>query len=282
MIQKIFHRRLRDFLVAGREKNKLRLEREIQSIIDEGEENGLIDQNSGEMIQSILEFRETVVREVMVPRTAMIAVRNDAGIEEIIELIALHGHTRMPVYNGSLDDIVGILNVKDLLKFWSHQITVKDLIGNLRRPYYIPETKSVHLLLPEFKHNKYHMAIVIDEYGGTSGLVTLEDLLEEIVGEIHDEHDIDERVIVDLPDGDALVDSRIETEVIEEHFNVKLPEGKYETLAGFILHLIKRIPEPGEKIVYGPLEMVIEVADERTIKKVRIIRKDTGGNAKHE
>jgi CBS domain containing-hemolysin-like protein len=233
------------------------------------------------MIQSILDFRETVVREVMVPRTEMIAVPGDAGIEEIIEQITTHGHTRMPVYRNNLDNIVGILNVKDLLRFWSRPISEEDLIANLRKPYYIPETKNIHQLLPELKHNKHHMAIVIDEYGGTSGLVTLEDLLEEIVGEISDEHDIDERAMIDSPDGSTMADGRVEIEEIEEHFNLEIPEGKYETLAGFILHLIKRIPGPGETIQYDNMQMTIESTDERTIKKVRI-RKTATPEAAHE
>lgn len=281
VIQRSLIRKVKDIFGADRAKDKLRLEREIQSIIDEGEENGLIDQNSGEMIQSILDFRETVVREVMVPRTEMIAVPSDAGIEEIVEQITSHGHTRMPVYRNNLDNIVGILNVKDLLRFWSRPISEEDLLASLRKPYYIPETKSIHQLLPELKHNKHHLAIVIDEYGGTSGLVTLEDLLEEIVGEISDEHDIEERSLIDYPDGSTLADGRVEIEQIEEHFQLEIPEGKYETLAGFILHLIKRIPQTGEKIHHKDIEMTIESADERSIKKVRI-KKISPPEAPHE
>jgi CBS domain containing-hemolysin-like protein len=226
------------------------------------------------MIQSILEFRQTVVREVMVPRTEMIAVPSSAGIEEIIDQITTHGHTRMPVFRNNLDNIIGILNVKDLLRFWSRPVSEEDLVTNLRKPYFIPETKNIQLLLPEFKQNKQHMAIVIDEYGGTSGLVTLEDLLEEIVGEIADEHDVDEKIIIDLPDGAILANGRVEIEEIEERFQVEIPAGKYETLAGFILHLVKKIPPPGEIIRYDSLEMTIDSADERMIKKVRIRKMD--------
>ena len=234
------------------------------------------------MIQSILDFRQTVVREVMVPRTEMIAVPSDAGIEEIIDQVAAHGHTRMPVFHDNLDNIIGILNVKDMLRFWSRPVTAEDLVANLRKPYFIPETKNIHLLLPEFRQNKQHMAIVIDEYGGTSGLVTLEDLLEEIVGEIADEHDDDEKIMVDLPDGSTLANGRVEIEEIEERFQVEIPEGKYETLAGFILHLIKKIPPPGEVIRYDSLEMTVDAADERMIKKVRIRKMGNPEGARHE
>jgi CBS domain containing-hemolysin-like protein len=248
------------------------LEKEIQSIIDAGAEDGLIDPQSGEMIQSILEFRDTVVREVMIPRTEMVAIPSDAPVEEIIDLITRYGHTRIPVYSGSIDNIVGILNVKDLLKFWSKPIARGDILSILRKPYYIPETKNTHLLLHELKQRKHHLAVVIDEYGGTSGLVTLEDLIEEIVGEIHDEHDTQDGDIAELPDGYILVDGRTDIEKIEDHFGVTFPEGKYETLGGMILHAIGKIPVTGETIKIEQFEMIIESADERSIKKVKMKR----------
>jgi CBS domain containing-hemolysin-like protein len=256
-----------------------RLEREIQSIVDDGEEKGLLDEQSGDMIENILAFRDTVVREVMIPRTEMVAVSSQATVEEILESIRLHGHTRMPVYQGNIDNIVGVMNVKDLLKFWSKPLGENDILQVLRKPYYIPETKNTHILLHELRQRKHHMAIVIDEYGGTSGLVTLEDLIEEIVGEIHDEHDSREGRIVPLADGFYLLDGRVEVEEIEEHFQVKLPRGKYETVSGLILHHIMRIPEPGETIVIEPFEIVIESADERTIRKIRM-RKTPGEHGK--
>ncbi len=266
--------RIRKFFSAGTpDEDQSRLEEEIQSIIDAGEEKGLIDAQSGAMIESILEFRETLAREVMIPRTDILAIQTKAPIEEIVELIIQHGHTRIPVYSGSIDNIIGILNVKDLLKFWSRPIRQEDILSILRKPYFIPETKNIHLLLHELKEKKLHMAIVIDEYGGTSGLVTLEDLIEEIVGEIRDEHDQEEEKFVDLPDGYTLVDSRVEIEVFEQHFGVEIIPGKYETLGGFILDTLKRIPMTGDVIHHDGLEMVIASADERSIKKVRVRKK---------
>jgi CBS domain containing-hemolysin-like protein len=262
--------RLMSFFGSGKEREQSRLEEEIQSIIDEGEEKGLIDEKSGEMIQSILEFRDTVAREVMIPRTDIVAIPSDAPIAEIIDQVIRHGYTRMPVYDGSVDNIIGVLNVKDLLRLWSMPVGEADLKPLLRKPYFIPETKSIHLLLHELKGERQHMAIVIDEYGGTAGLVTLEDLIEEIVGEIRDEHEAEESDFTALPDGYALVDSRLEIEKIEERFGVNLPEGKYETLAGFILHLIRKIPLTGDVIRHDELEMVIASADERSIKKVKM------------
>jgi CBS domain containing-hemolysin-like protein len=253
-----------------KERDASRLEDEIQAIIDAGEEEGLIDPQSGEMIQSILEFRDTIAREVMIPRTEIVAISAGAKIEDIMELICRHGHTRMPVYRENIDHIIGVVNVKDLLNFWSQPVTEKEFLSILRKPYYIPETKNISQLLHELKQKKYHMAIVIDEYGGTSGLVTLEDLIEEIVGEIHDEHDTEELGIVDQPDGYTLVDGRVEIEQLEEHFGVTFGEGKYETLGGLILNAIKRIPATGETVTVDDFEMVIAAADERTIKKVRM------------
>jgi CBS domain containing-hemolysin-like protein len=259
-------------------KDQDQLEKEIQSIIDAGEEKGLLDAQSGEMIQSILEFRETVVREVMIPRTEIVAIRIDATIEEIVELIARYGHTRMPVYSESVDNIIGILNVKDLVQYWSKPVTQADLMAILRKPYYIPETKNTHQLLHELKPQKHHMAIVIDEYGGTSGLVTLEDLIEEIVGDIRDEYDTQNEDMVDLPDGYTLADGRIEIEELERRFGVTFEEGKYETLGGLILHETMKIPVTGEKFQIAGFDMVIEAADERSIKKVKLrkIDQETG------
>jgi len=263
-------------------KNQDQLEKEIQSIIDVGEEKGLLDAQSGEMIQSILEFRDTVVREVMIPRTEMVAIKIDSTIEEILDLITRYGHTRIPVYSESVDNIVGILNVKDLVKFWSKPVAEADLLAILKKPYYIPETKNTHLLLHELKQQKHHMAIVIDEYGGTSGLVTLEDLIEEIVGEIRGEHDAKKEDLIELPDGYTLVDGRLEIEELERHFDVAFEEGKYETLGGLILHEIKKIPVTGESFSIGGFEMKIEAADERSIKKVKLRKTEAGAKKDKE
>ena len=263
----------------GKDKEEFDLEEEIKSIIDTGKEKNLIDQQSGEMIQSVLELREKIVREVVVPRTEIVAVSSDSTIEDVLELILKHGHTRMPVYDGSVDNIIGILNVKDLMKFWARPSDACDISSILRKAYYIPETKNIHLLLHELKDKKSHMAIVIDEYGGTAGLVTLDDLIEEIVGEIHDEHDMEEDAFTVLPNGDVLVDGRVEIEEFEEYFDVKIPEGKFETLGGFIFHIVRKVPVPGEVIQDDNFEMIIESADERSIKKVRIKRVGSGSKA---
>jgi len=193
-------------------KNKIRHALKI------AQEKEAIDSSACEMIENIMEFRNIVVREVMVPRTAIIAISTEETIEKIIADLAESGHTRIPVYRDSIDNIIGILNVKDLLKFWSRQMTRENIWGCLRKPYYIPETKNIHSLFYELKEKKYHMAIVIDEYGGTSGLVSFEDLLEEIVGEIDDEYDVETGTegILKSADGSVIIEGRMEIEKVED------------------------------------------------------------------
>ncbi len=165
------------------------IRRQILAMLAKAQKSGVFDEASRKMIENILEFTSTMVREIMIPRTDIVAISVDDTPQEMIREIAESRHTRLPVYRGSVDNIIGILNIKDLLDAWPQNITTSDILSRLTKPYYIPETKNAHLLFHEFKNNKKHIAIVIDEYGGTSGLVTLEDLLEDIVGYIIDEHE---------------------------------------------------------------------------------------------
>jgi CBS domain containing-hemolysin-like protein len=249
------------------------LQREIKQLIDVGEEEGLLSEDEGEMIQSILSFRDTLAREIMVPRTDAVIISADTPIEKLLQLVIQEGHSRFPVHSGSSDNIIGILHVKDLLTFWSAEhLDLKDII---RTPYFIPETKKISHLLRELRDKKSHMAIVIDEYGGTAGLVTIEDIIEEIIGEIHDEHDNDEILMVATDEGDLVVDARLEIEKLVEHFNLEVPKGNFESVGGFIISLLGRVPQPQETITHAPLEMTIESADARKIRKVRVrVRKE--------
>lgn len=249
------------------------LQREIKQLIDVGEEEGLLSEDEGEMIQSILSFRDTLAREIMVPRTDAVFISADTPIEKLLQLVIQEGHSRFPVHSGSSDNIIGILHVKDLLTFWSAEhLDLKDII---RTPYFIPETKKISHLLRELRDKKSHMAIVIDEYGGTAGLVTIEDIIEEIIGEIHDEHDNDEILMVATDEGDLVVDARLEIEKLVEHFNLEVPKGNFESVGGFIISLLGRVPQPQETVTHAPLEMTIESADARKIRKVRVrVRKE--------
>jgi CBS domain containing-hemolysin-like protein len=244
------------------------LQKEIKQLIDVGEEEGLLSEDEGDMIQSILSFRDTLAREIMVPRPDAVIISADTPIEELRRLVIQEGHSRFPVHDGSVDNIIGILHVKDLLAFWGEKhLDLKDI---LRTPYFIPETKKISHLLKELRDKKSHMAIVIDEYGGTAGLVTIEDIIEEIVGEIRDEHDNEETLMVATDEGELLVDARLEIEKLVEHFNLQLPKGNFESVGGFIISLLGRVPQPNETITHAPLEMTIESADARKIRKVRI------------
>lgn len=248
------------------------IRREIFALLARGQKNGVLDDTSRKMIENIMDFTSILVREIMIPRTDIVSISADDSPEEIIRELADSRYTRIPVHRGSVDDIIGILNIKDLLKTWSQDRTRFDILPYLTKPYYIPETKNAHLLFHEFKNNKKHIAIVIDEYGGTSGLVTLEDLLEEIVGDIRDEHEesADSDDIVQTVEGAIIVDGRSEIEKIEEYLNISLEKGRYETIGGLILNVIRRIPHRGEKFQIEGMDITIENADERSIKKVKI------------
>ncbi|PKN06569.1 MAG: HlyC/CorC family transporter [Deltaproteobacteria bacterium HGW-Deltaproteobacteria-7] len=252
------------------------IRREIFSILAKGQKSGVLDDASRKMIENILDFTSILVREIMIPRTDIVSISADDTPEEIIRELAKACYTRIPVHRGSIDNIIGILNVKDLLKSWSQNMTTVDILSHLTKPYYIPETKNAHLLFYEFKNNKKHIAIVIDEYGGTSGLITLEDLLEEIVGDIRDEHEenTDGEDIIQTVEGAIIVDGRTEIEKIEEYLNISLERGRYETISGLILNTIRRIPHQGEIFQIEGMNITIENADERTIKKVKIKKMD--------
>ncbi|SHE80539.1 magnesium and cobalt transporter [Desulfacinum infernum DSM 9756] len=246
------------------------LEKEIQQLIDEGEERGLISEDEGDMIQGIFSFRDTVAREIMVPRTDTLAAPLDTPIESIIRLIVESGHSRIPIYQDSIDNIVGILHAKDLLQYWGKDSI--ELRETLRPPYFIPESKKISDVLRDLRHRKSHMAIVIDEYGGTAGVLTLEDIIEEIIGDIMDEYDSEENWLMEQEDGSILVDARLDIEELEDYLDVEFPEGKFESIGGFVISRLGRVPGVNEKIQFQGLEMVVEAADSRKIERIRIRR----------
>jgi CBS domain containing-hemolysin-like protein len=255
-------------------------EEDIQSIIDVGEEEGLIDQQEHEMIHGIFELKQAVVREVMVPRPDVKCVSSRAKIKDIIDLVISKGHSRIPIFEGKIDNIIGIVYAKDLLKFWGKDEEVIPLEKVMREPYFIPETKRLEELLKEFKRKRVHMAIVVDEYGGLSGLVTIEDLIEEVFGEIEDEYDQRaEGRIIRLGDGSISVDAKLEIEELESYFDVEIQKENFETVGGFIFHLLGRVPKVGERVDFGDLRMTIESTDARRIERVKITRsRDAGEN----
>jgi magnesium and cobalt transporter len=246
-------------------------EEELQELIDASEQQGIIDEGEGDMLQSILELDETILREIMVPRTDMVCVDADAPFGEILAAILSSGHSRIPVYKNNIDNIIGLVYAKDLLRFWGRPIDTIPLSEIIRPPFLVPESKQVSVLLKEFQSACVHIAIVIDEYGGTSGLVTIEDLIEEIVGEIQDEYDHKEEWLVKQPDGSFLVDGRLNIEEFEEYFDIEVAREKFDTLSGYIVEQSGSVPVVGEKIRIGDFDIVIEQGDQRVIRQLRII-----------
>lgn len=245
------------------------LEREIQNILDVGEERGFITRQEGELIESIFEFKDTLVREIMVPRLEMAGVERHTPLDQIIALILETGHSRIPVFEVDIDHIAGILLAKDLLVFWQKPQETWDLGRVLRPAYFIPESKKISHLLRDLVERKTPIAIVIDEYGGTAGLITLEDILEEIVGEIYDEYDRMEPRILPQEDGSVLVDARLDVEELMDHFGLPRPEGKFESVGGLLIHLLGRVPQVNDRVMVENLELTVTAADERRAKQVR-------------
>lgn len=248
---------------------------EIKAIVAIGEEEGVIEEEERKMIHSILEFGDTLVKEIMVPRTEIVAVPESSTIKEALELARKEGYSRIPVYDGSIDNVVGILYVKDMIAFVEKGKTdVK--VGDIKREaFFVPETKRVDELLKDFKRYKTHMAIVLDEYGGTAGLVTLEDVLEEIVGEIFDEYDFKEEARIEqIAENEWIADGKLDIEAIEDYFGIEISEEETETLGGFVASLLGHVPVVGEKVSYEDFVFEVVSVAGRRVDKVRIKKVD--------
>lgn len=271
---KNFISRLLDVLGLSRAPDTTEdLEMEIQELLDEGEEQGLITPQEGQMINSIFEFRDTLIHEIMTPRTEIVCADVEMRIPEVLQLITREGFTRIPVYSESLDNVIGILNAKDLLVCVDDPGSCPDIKKLTKQPYFVPETMRIVDLLRAFQAKKNHMAIVTDEFGGVRGLITLEDVLEEIVGEIDDEYDKDEPQWRALQDGSLMIYAKEDIEEVESFFNKELPEGPYESIGGFIIHQLGHLPKAGETVELDTLLFKVVTATKRHIKTVKIQRK---------
>jgi magnesium and cobalt transporter len=243
-------------------------EEELQEAISSSEEEGLLDETEGDMLQAIFEFGDTIVREIMVARPDMVCCSVDAGLDELRQLIIVSGHSRIPIYEGTIDRVVGVVYAKDLLRYWGASQGELSPTTVMRPPFFVPETKHIEELLVDFRTRRVHMAIVVDEYGGTSGLITIEDLLEEIVGDIQDEYDLEEDWAQPQGDGTLLLDARANVEELEEFFDVEIPRDKFDTVGGLLIHLLGNVPLTGETTrAHGLLLKVVD-ADERKVRKV--------------
>jgi len=245
--------------------------REIKQVLDESEEQGLIDEQEGEMIEGIFDLKETMAREIMIPRTHLVTLPVDADREQTLKTIIDSGHSRIPVYKGNVDQIMGILYAKDLLPLWLQDQKEVELEAVCREPFFVPETKRIGDLLNELRTRKSHLAVIVDEYGGTSGICTIEDIVEEIIGEIRDEHDAEEEPFLPQDDGSVLVSARVGLDDFEEYFGVALPEGSYDTLGGFIIHVMGKVPGKGEEMIHDGLSLRIHSGDMKRIARVKVI-----------
>jgi putative hemolysin len=252
-------------------------EEELITALHVSEEAGVIEEQEHQMIHGIIEIGDKTVREIMIPRTDIIAVPKEASLRDIIKLFKEHRHTRMPVYDENIDHVIGLIHTKDLLLYYTLSTSTKFDMDRVLRPMeYTPEQKKVDELLNEMRTKKQHMMIVVDEYGGTAGMVTLEDLLEEIVGEIRDEYDTaEEDLLTFLNDHEARVDAGFPLEELNERLRLNLEEsGDYDSVGGYVHAMLGKIAEGGDSFNAGRAKWVVEKVKGRRIETVRLISED--------
>jgi CBS domain containing-hemolysin-like protein len=256
-------------------KDAAALEAELRLFIDAGEEEGYIEEDEREMIASIFEFDETLVREIMVPRIDMIALEVETSVDQALNVIVETGYSRIPIYEGAIENIVGVLNAKDLLAhFRDNKDSNGELRDLLRSAHFVPETNKVGEVLAELQRERIQMAIVVDEYGGTAGLVTVEDALEEIVGEIEDEYDTAEAFFERIGDHEAIFNARMDLDDVNRMMDVRLPTEDSDTLGGLIYSLLGGVPKVGDEVVLDGVKITVLSLSGRRIHKVRVVKEE--------
>jgi CBS domain containing-hemolysin-like protein len=251
------------------------IEEELESVITEGRAEGVMDQTDEDLLKSAIEFGDTLVREVMVPRIDMGALELGTPLAGVLEAVVRRGHSRWPVYRDSVDHVVGIFHAKDLLRVWQRGATEPPLAGLLRPAIFVPENQRISGLLRDFKKRRTHMAIVLDEFGGTAGLVTLEDLVEEIIGEVADEFEAGQAEPFREVEGGWLIDSRASLGVLGERLAIPAPEleaRESETVGGLVSELLGRLPRAGDEARVGPWVLRVADTDGRRILKILAVR----------
>ena len=261
-------------LIGGQIKHRgpFVTEEELRLLVSVGEEEGVLEEEETEMIHSIFEFADTTVREVMVPRIDMVTLEADATVDEAVDLALQAGFSRIPVYKESIDEITGVLYTKDMLKQLREDhntLPVRDLV---RPAYFVPETKKLDDLLREIQQKRVHMVIVVDEYGSVAGLVTIEDLVEEIVGDIQDEYDREEKLYEKVSENEYIFDAKINIDEFNELMDTKLDNTGYETLGGFLYAQLDKIPVVGDTIKFNNLTFTVLTTRGRRITQVRVVR----------
>ncbi len=267
-LKKIFSlKRKADLTSEEREKQ---IEETIERFASQvSSEDNVLEKDEREMIHGVLELGGTAVKEIMVPRINMIGIAAGTALHEVIDIIKRSGHSRLPLYDESLDEIKGILYAKDLLSY-ALSGTDFNLVTVARKAYFIPENLKIDDLLRELKKRRLHIAIVVDEYGGTSGLVTMEDIIEEIVGEIEDEYDTEPPPIIELSAGSYMVDGPVTISDLNEQLDLKMPEDKFETVGGLIYDLVGSLPEKGQVVKYHNIKFVVHRVEGQRIVKVKL------------
>jgi putative hemolysin len=247
-------------------------EEEIRSMAEVGHEEGSIDAGEKELIHSIFEFGDTIAREVMVPRPDIVAVEDDKTLRDVQGLVLAHGYSRIPVFHESLDDVKGVVFAKDVLKALHHGQRDMRIAEIMRPAHFVPESKKVADLLREMQQEKFHLALVYDEHGSVTGVVSLEDLLEELVGEIADEYDREEPEVMEIADGQYRVSGKVSIDDVNELLGTELPDEEWDTVAGLLLDLFGRMPERGEETTFRGVSLKAERVQGRRIASVMITR----------
>ncbi|MGZ3588405.1 MAG: hemolysin family protein [Candidatus Limnocylindrales bacterium] len=251
---------------------------ELKLIVERTGEQGGLEAEEEQMISAVIELGESRVHEVMVPRIDMVAMAVTISLADAVDLVVAEGHSRIPVYEETIDNIIGILYAKDLLPFLKGEDRLPELRAILRAPLFVPESMSIDDLLRELQRRKVHIAIVLDEYGGTAGLVTIEDLLEEIVGEIQDEYDTEEPMVVRLSEDEARIDGRAAVDDLVDLFGVALDaedEEQYDTVGGLVYHYVGGVPKVGDEVDLDGVTLTVESTDGRRVGKVLAVRRPT-------
>ncbi|MCK4966059.1 HlyC/CorC family transporter [bacterium] len=268
--------------ISPENKEPLITEEEVQTIIRVGEDEGAIEKEAHKMIRGVFELDDTEVTEIMVPRVDMYVLDYNKTVREVIDEVIEKGYSRIPVFENTVDNIKGVLYVKDMLKYLSRGSIDTQIREVMKPAMFITENRKINNLLKQFKDKKNHMALVVDEYGGIQGLVTIEDILEELVGEIYDETDVPQKMINVINERTAKVNGGTNLDEVNEMLNLELDEHEdYETISGYILHQIKRVPEEGEELFIGNLKFVIATMEGNRIKEVTITKlsdESPGGN----
>lgn len=262
---------LRILGIRTKEKKTFERQEDVLKMIEIGKEEGVIEKNEEKMIYSIFEFGDTLVREIMTPRVDIVAADDESEIETIKQIIIESGHSRIPIYHEKIDEVIGVLYVKDLLKIQFEGKRIDDLKGILRQAYFVPETKRVDELFAEMQKSKFQLAMVFDEYGGVSGLVTLEDILEEIVGEIQDEYEKENKQIQKIAENAFLVLGATTIEDFNEKFGTDFSDEEASTVGGLILEKLGRLPNLGEEIRIDRMRFIVTKIRDRRIINVKVI-----------